>query len=71
MLLARIICSDPECTEELELAVELLDELDGLSCECGYGYVTLAVSELAPGDAEVVELRPAGRIRTRAERKAA
>ena len=55
MLLATIICSDPECTEEVEIAVELLDELDGLSCECGYGYVLLSVSERAePG--EVVEI---------------
>jgi hypothetical protein len=55
VLLAKIICSDPECTEEVEIAVELLDELDGLSCECGHGYVLLSVSERAePG--EVVEI---------------
>ncbi len=46
MLLATILCSDPRCTEELEVAVENLDELDGFVCECGHGFVLLEVAEL-------------------------
>lgn len=63
VLLAKIICSDPECTEEVEIAVEMLDELDGLSCECGYGFVLQNVSERAePADVvEIATLRGAAR----------
>jgi hypothetical protein len=45
MWLASLICSDPECYEERELLVESLEELDGVVCECGYGFVLLAVSD--------------------------
>ncbi len=52
MLLATIICSDPGCTEEHEIAVDRLVQLDGFTCECGYGFVLTSVAELAePGDA--------------------
>jgi hypothetical protein len=44
MLLATVICSDPDCTEEVEVSVGVLDELDGLVCECGYGFVLLSVA---------------------------
>jgi hypothetical protein len=56
MLLARIVCSDPECIEELEVAVRELDELDGLVCECGHGFVLMDVAELRQSDASVVSL---------------
>jgi hypothetical protein len=46
MLLARILCSDPRCTEELEATVEDLDGLDGYLCDCGCGFVLMAVAEL-------------------------
>jgi hypothetical protein len=46
MLLARIVCSDPRCTEDLEVAVEDLDELDDFVCECGHGFVLMEVAEL-------------------------
>jgi hypothetical protein len=45
MWLASLICSDPGCYEERELLVESLEELDGVVCECGYGFVLLAVSD--------------------------
>jgi hypothetical protein len=46
MLLVTIICSDPECTEEREITVESLDDLEGYPCECGHGFVVASVSEL-------------------------
>ena len=46
MLIARIVCSDRRCTEELEIEIEDLDELDGFVCECGYGFVLMEVAEL-------------------------
>jgi pyruvate/oxaloacetate carboxyltransferase len=46
MLVARMLCSDPECAEELEILVEEIDELDRVCCECGYGLVVTAVSQV-------------------------
>jgi hypothetical protein len=46
MLLARIICSDPHCAEELDVSVEELDELDDLVCDCGFGFVLVHVGSL-------------------------
>ena len=57
MFLARIECSDPECESELELVLEELDELHGLVCDCGYGFVLASVSELRRDDAKVVEIK--------------
>jgi hypothetical protein len=45
MLVARMLCSDPQCAEEVEILVEEVDELDRVWCECGYGLVVTAVSE--------------------------
>jgi hypothetical protein len=56
MLLARIVCSDPRCTEELEVAIEELDELDGFVCECGFGFVLMEVGELRSTGGSVVSL---------------
>lgn len=57
MLLAQIQCSDPDCEGELELVVEELDELFGLVCECGHGFVLATVSELRPDEAKVVTVQ--------------
>jgi hypothetical protein len=46
MLLVTVICSDPDCTEEREIAVDELDALDAHLCDCGHGFVLVAVSEL-------------------------
>jgi hypothetical protein len=46
MLEARIHCTGPDCDAVVEVAVDELDELDGLVCECGYGYVLLSVVAL-------------------------
>jgi hypothetical protein len=41
---AHIACSN--CPEEIELVIDGLGELDGLTCECGYGFVLLALGEV-------------------------
>jgi hypothetical protein len=56
MLIARIVCSDPRCTEELEVAIDGLDELDGFVCECGFGFVLIEVGELRQPSGSVVNL---------------
>jgi hypothetical protein len=56
MLIARIVCSDPRCTEELEVAIDELDELDGFVCECGFGFVLTEVGELRKPGGSVVSL---------------
>lgn len=57
MLLAKIVCSDPDCDKDLEIVIEDLDELAGLVCECGFGFVLSAVSELRPEEAKVVSIQ--------------
>ena len=44
MFEAHIACSG--CPEEIELLIDELGELDGLTCECGYGFVLLALGEV-------------------------
>ena len=56
MLLARIVCSDPSCIEELEVAVEELDELDGFVCECSHGFVLIEVAELRQPGGSLVSI---------------
>ena len=57
MLLATLVCSDPDCDDELEIVIEDMDELAGLICECGYGFVLSTVSELANEEAKVVSIQ--------------
>jgi hypothetical protein len=57
MLLAKIECSDPGCEGDLEILIDDLDELFGLVCECGYGFMLTTVSELAPEDSKVVSIQ--------------
>jgi hypothetical protein len=68
MFLATIICSDPGCDEVREVAVERLSQLDGFSCECGYGFVLAAIAELRDAGGEVVAIAP---TRVRDARRAA
>jgi hypothetical protein len=58
MFLATIVCSDPGCDEEREVAVRRIDELDGFPCECGHGFVLVAVAELREAGGELVALAP-------------
>ena len=46
MLLVTVACSDPECIEEREIVVEDLDAVDATVCNCGHGFIVVAVSEL-------------------------
>ena len=69
MLLARIVCSDPGCDEEKDVVVEWLDQLEGLVCECGHGFVLESVSSLEARPAAIISLdlrRPARRSDRRA-----
>jgi hypothetical protein len=70
MLLARIICSDPECAEELEVTVEDLDELEDYACECGHGFVLITVSEYGETSGPGVVVSLPQRRRARARRAA-
>ena len=65
MFLVTIVCSDPECVEEREVAVEDLESVDGYVCECGHGFVLITVSELdQPGTVvRLPERRPASQRR--------
>ncbi len=68
MLLARIVCSDPQCPEELEVEIDDLDELDGFVCECDYGFVLMEVAEVRQAGGSLHRLPSRGR---RPERRAA
>ena len=57
MYIARLVCSDEECAEEVTLETASLAELETLVCECG---CALAVIGWPEPLAEVVLLRPAG-----------
>ena len=46
MWIARIVCSHGDCTEERELVVESLEELDRVACDCGYGFVLVSVASV-------------------------
>lgn len=35
MLVARLICSDPDCTAEAEARAGTLADLETLACDCG------------------------------------
>ena len=47
MFLVRVMCSDPECTEEGEIVVADLDEVDLSVCDCGHGFLVVAVAAAA------------------------
>jgi hypothetical protein len=43
MFLVTVVCSDPVCIEEREIVVDALDDVDRDICECGHGFVVVAV----------------------------
>ncbi len=43
-----VVCSDPACTEELEVFVAELDDVEWVVCECGHTMVAVTVAEFAP-----------------------
>ena len=48
MWLVELACSDPVCTEEQEIVVGDLEELDEFVCDCGCILVTLTVASFEP-----------------------
>jgi hypothetical protein len=62
MWLVHVVCSGPECEEEIELIAESVDELDRLNCDCGYGFAVVSVAEATlidpPGGADVISIAP-------------
>ena len=50
----EVVCSS--CTEETEVLVEDLDQLDREVCECGYSFVVVSVAAFEPVYAETGEL---------------
>jgi hypothetical protein len=61
MWLVHVICSGPECDEELEVVAETIDELDRLNCDCGYGFAVLSVAEASPVELAGGEVVPFAR----------
>jgi hypothetical protein len=47
MFLITVMCSDPECIEEREIAAENLDEVEVSVCDCGYSFLVVAVTTAA------------------------
>ena len=45
MWIARLICSDEGCPEELKAVAETLAELDALACDCGSGLHVLGFAD--------------------------
>jgi hypothetical protein len=48
MWLIQVSCSDPVCTEEFEVVVDDLAEVERVVCACGHSVVVLAVSHFEP-----------------------
>jgi hypothetical protein len=48
MWMVSVICSGPDCGEQDELVVATLEEAEELACECGCGFVTLAIASFEP-----------------------
>jgi hypothetical protein len=44
----EVVCSDPNCAEEIELWVEDLDEIEDAVCDCECGVITRAVAVHEP-----------------------
>ena len=45
MYIARLICSDPDCTERIVAEAETLAELETLACECGCGLDLIGIPD--------------------------
>jgi hypothetical protein len=63
VLVARMICSDPECAEEMTAEAATLPELEAMACNCGcaleiIGWPDWADDEIA--EAIIVRLRRPG-----------
>ena len=56
MLAAKIICSDRKCSEWKEIPISDLKQLDGLVCECGFGFVLERIYELDDKGGKIVSM---------------
>jgi hypothetical protein len=45
--IARLICSDPDCAEEVSAETATLDELESLVCDCGCALVVIGWPDAA------------------------
>jgi len=56
VLAAKIICSDRDCTEWKEISISDLKELDGMVCECGFGFVLERIYELSDEGGKIISM---------------
>ena len=61
VFVARLICSDPACAEELTAEASSLRELEVLACDCGCGLEVLGWPDALDAGAEVLVLHERGR----------
>ena len=61
VFVARLICSDPACAEELVAEAATLQELEVLACECGCGLDVIGWPDAVEPEGEVVVLHARGR----------
>ncbi len=61
VFVARLVCSDPGCAEELSAEAASLRELEVLACECGCALDVLGGPDTVDVHAEVVVLHARGR----------
>ncbi len=56
MFVARLLCSDSDCAEELEFRAATLEELDWLLCDCGCTLEIIAWPDEDSEQAQVISL---------------
>lgn len=56
MFVARLICSDTDCAEELEVEAPSVEELDWLLCDCGCTLEIIAWPDAVFREAQVIRL---------------
>lgn len=56
MFIARLVCSDSDCAEELEVRASTLEELDRLLCDCGCTLEIIAWPDEVLEEAQVIRL---------------
>ena len=61
VFVARLVCSDADCAEELTAEAASLRELEVLACECGCALDVIGWPDAVDVDAEVVVLHARGR----------
>jgi hypothetical protein len=57
VFVARLICSDPACAEEVAGEAATLRELEVLACECGCALEVIGWPDTVHAEAAVIRLR--------------